>query len=161
MQGARGAHRDGMVVSVWRKGCLVRDSLFVAQTHTQRRTHRKWSCCKDRECHGDKCSKPRGNWSRQNSHSVTTSSLLSSASPLLTRLLTHRLRSFSFSFCSHASFPDSQEREGNWVPWGPVPALVQLVEVRECIQAGAMSFVQGQFLKGQCQEGGVGGADTI
>lgn len=68
---------------------------------------------------------------------------------------------FSFSFRSHASFPHSQGREGDWVPWGPVPALVQLVEVRECIQAGAVSFVQGRLLKSQYKKGGDGGAVTI
>lgn len=42
-----------------------------------------------------------------------------------------------------------------------MPALVQVVEVRECIQAGAVSFVQGPLFKSQFKEGRDGGAVAI
>lgn len=143
------------------KGAWSEIVWFVAQAHTLKGGYRTWSCCKDRlmETTAVSLVETETAW---NSHSVCDHVIL--FSPLLFSLtflhMVCRSFRFSFSFRSHASFPASQEREGDWVPWGPMPALVQLVEVRECIQAGAVSFVQGRFLKSQYEEGGVSGAVT-
>lgn len=65
---------------------------FVAQTHTLKGKHRKWSCCKTERLMERTAVSLVETETIRNFLSVTTSSLLSSATALLTHLLAHGLQ---------------------------------------------------------------------